>query len=128
MTKDNEIRKAAEEAVLKVRGSYDAPGFEACVEAEIKEMTRDMPDYYWLPYDGNPISKRHNGNFDDIGLFKRGDLVKKKGAKGQWHGRVCGFYETEITPVGYAVESLLEAGSVQIYPESELEEWDGSND
>lgn len=55
--------------------------------------------------------------------YKIGDRVKKKGVKGQWHGVVCGYYSTEITPRGYNVMSLLEIGSVQIYPEDTLEEW-----
>ena len=51
--------------------------------------------------------------------FKFGDLVKKvKGAS--WTGRVVGFYSTKLTPLGYAVESENEPGSVQIYPESAL--------
>lgn len=53
--------------------------------------------------------------------FKRGDSVRKKGNKGQWHGIICGEYSTDITSIGYAVESVLEKGSVQIYPESALE-------
>lgn len=57
--------------------------------------------------------------------FKRGDLVRKKGDKGQWHGVICGEYSASCTPEGYAVESLLETGSVQIYPAGALEEWDG---
>lgn len=56
-------------------------------------------------------------------LYKEGDLVKKRGSKGQWHGRIVGRYSTSITSYGYAVESALEKGSVQIYPESALEPW-----
>ena len=53
------------------------------------------------------------------GKFKLGDLVEKiKGSN--WHGVVVGFYSTELTPEGYAVESILERGSVQIYPASAL--------
>lgn len=33
-------RALAEHRVLKVRGSYDAPGFEACVKAEIDNIRR----------------------------------------------------------------------------------------
>lgn len=58
--------------------------------------------------------------------FHMGAFVKKRGTKGQWHGRVVGFYSASCTPIGYAVESWLEKGSVQIYPESALEVWDGS--
>lgn len=54
--------------------------------------------------------------------WKLGDhLHKRRGS--QWHGKVVGFYSTELTPVGYAIESATEHGSVQIYPESALEEW-----
>ena len=53
--------------------------------------------------------------------FSLGKRVRKvKGSS--WHGRVVGVYSTELTPVGYAVESEREPGSVQIYPESALEE------
>lgn len=55
--------------------------------------------------------------------FPYGVRVKKKGTKGQWHGIVVGFYSASCTPFGYAVESLLEEGAVQIYPESALEVW-----
>lgn len=52
--------------------------------------------------------------------FKLGDkLQKKKGS--QWRGKVVGFYSTELTPIGYAIESDTEKGSVQIYPEAALE-------
>lgn len=51
--------------------------------------------------------------------FKLGDRVTK--AKGSsWTGHVVGFYSTSLTPVGYAVESENEPGSVQIYPEAAL--------
>lgn len=59
------------------------------------------------------------------GKFERGDRVRKKGDKGQWHGRICGFYSASTTPKGYAVESERETGSVQIYPEIALEKYDG---
>jgi hypothetical protein len=52
--------------------------------------------------------------------FKLGDRVhKSKGAA--WQGKVVGFYSTTLTPIGYAVESERETGSVQIYPEAALE-------
>jgi hypothetical protein len=48
-----------------------------------------------------------------------GDCVQK--AKGSsWQGRVVGFYSTELTPIGYAIESEREPGPVQIYPEATL--------
>jgi hypothetical protein len=52
--------------------------------------------------------------------FALGQRVRKiKGSS--WQGRVVGVYSTELTPVGYAVESEREPGSVQIYPEAALE-------
>lgn len=62
------------------------------------------------------------------GKFKEGDRVRKKGNKGQWHGRVVGYYSTECTPIGYAVESERETNSVQIYPEHALELYEEDND
>lgn len=55
-----------------------------------------------------------------VDKFKRGDLVKKKSGS-EWQGTVCGWYSTELTPEGYAVESASHKGSVQIYPASALE-------
>jgi hypothetical protein len=55
-----------------------------------------------------------------LGCWKIGTRVRKiKGS--QWQGRVVGYYSTDLTPVGYAVESERETGSVQIYPASALE-------
>lgn len=53
-----------------------------------------------------------------------GTTVHKVGGA-QWSGKVVGFYSTALTPVGYAVESIAEPGSVQIYPEKALEVGDG---
>ena len=46
-------------------------------------------------------------------------VTKTRGSK--WTGKIVGFYSTELTPIGYAVESETEIGSVQIYPEAALE-------
>lgn len=56
------------------------------------------------------------------GKFKRGDYVRKKGNKGQWHGIICGEYDN-LDQQGYCVRSVYEENSVQIYPESALEFW-----
>jgi len=56
---------------------------------------------------------------DAMRSFKLGDRVtKSKGSK--WTGKVVGFYSTNLTPEGYAVESETEVGSVQIYPVAAL--------
>lgn len=48
-----------------------------------------------------------------------GDSVTKtKGSS--WTGKVVGYYQTDLTSKGYAVESETEKGSVQIYPEAAL--------
>ena len=52
--------------------------------------------------------------------FGIGDNVRKVRGS-QWRGRVVGWYSTDLTPEGYAVESDTERGSVQIYPASALE-------
>lgn len=53
------------------------------------------------------------------GPFAFGDRVEK--AKGSsWHGQVCGWYTTSLTPIGYCVESEREPGSVQLYPAAAL--------
>lgn len=56
--------------------------------------------------------------------WQLGDKVKKK-ANSSWRGVVCGFYNTAATPNGYSVVSLYEPGSVQVWPEAALEDWDG---
>jgi R67 dihydrofolate reductase len=52
--------------------------------------------------------------------YQLGDKVQKKSGS-NWHGAVVGFYSTELTQRGYAVESMFEKGSTQIYPEAALE-------
>lgn len=57
--------------------------------------------------------------------YRMGDRVAKiKGSS--WTGLVVGFYSTSLTPIGYAVESENEPGSVQIYPESALAKHGGA--
>ena len=63
---------------------------------------------------------------EPLGCWRIGTRVRKiKGSR--WQGRVVGYYSTELTPVGYAVESETETGSVQIYPAAALEALGGSN-
>jgi dihydrofolate reductase (trimethoprim resistance protein) len=51
--------------------------------------------------------------------FRYGDGVAKVGG-GEWCGKVVGWYSTDLTPEGYAVESAWHKGAVQIYPASAL--------
>lgn len=66
------------------------------------------------------ITSTSQPNTDRVRKFQIGQNVRKiKGSS--WQGRVVGFYSTKLTPIGYAVESEREPGSVQIYPEAALE-------
>jgi len=59
--------------------------------------------------------------------WRMGDYLRK--VRGSlWRGRVVGFYSTENTPVGYAIESAREPGSVQVWPEAALEPGDPLDD
>lgn len=61
------------------------------------------------------------------GPFLLGERVKKKSGSA-WQGKIVGWYSTQLTPQGYAVESEFHPGSVQIYPASALERvaaWEG---
>lgn len=64
-----------------------------------------------------------NGEWPAGALYSFGDRVRKKRGS-QWQGRICGWYTTENTPIGYAVESEREIGSVQVWPEAALERVD----
>lgn len=48
-----------------------------------------------------------------------GQQVKKKSGS-EWSGKIVGFYSTEQTPEGYAVESDKHKNTVQIYPKQAL--------
>jgi dihydrofolate reductase (trimethoprim resistance protein) len=52
--------------------------------------------------------------------FELGDRVRKRSGAA-WQGRIVGWYSTQLTPEGYAVESEAHPGSVQIYPVAALE-------
>ena len=55
-----------------------------------------------------------------LGTWKMGTRLRKKSGS-SWQGKVVGYYSTELTDVGYCIESEREPGSVQIYPASALE-------
>jgi dihydrofolate reductase (trimethoprim resistance protein) len=57
---------------------------------------------------------------EPLGCWRMGTRVRKINGS-RWQGRVVGYYSTELTPVGYCVESETETGSVQIYPAAALE-------
>lgn len=51
--------------------------------------------------------------------YAMGDFLTKKSGS-EWAGFVVGFYQTNQTAEGYAIESSTHRGSVQIYPETAL--------
>ena len=52
--------------------------------------------------------------------FDYGTKLRKKSGS-EWSGQVVGFYSTEQTPEGYAIESDKHKNTVQIYPVAALE-------
>ena len=52
--------------------------------------------------------------------FAVGDFVRKKSGA-EWSGKIVGFYRTDLTETGYAIESEFHRNSVQIYPASAIE-------
>jgi len=75
-----------------------------------------------LPTDPNgfPVYAAPIAQTAPQGKFRMGDRVKKSTGS-EWVGRVCGWYSTNQTPEGYAVESSAHRNSVQIYPAKALE-------
>jgi dihydrofolate reductase (trimethoprim resistance protein) len=71
---------------------------------------------------GNDVSTSVGRQFalPESAVFGLGDLVRKRSGAA-WQGRVVGWYSTQLTPEGYAVESEAHPGSVQIYPVAALE-------
>ena len=55
-----------------------------------------------------------------LGTWEIGTRLRKKSGS-SWQGPVVGYYSTELTDVGFCIESEREPGSVQIYPASALE-------
>lgn len=95
---------------------FAANGNVACFSTQ-----RDHPSLVALEADGHSVvSLAPIAQTAPQGKFRMGDLVKKSTGS-EWVGRVCGWYSTGQTPEGYAVESEVHAGSVQIYPAKALE-------
>lgn len=73
----------------------------------------------WYQEHYETIKRALSAPADRAGKYALGQRVTKiKGSS--WQGRVVGFYSTELTPIGYCIESEREPGSVQIYPESAI--------
>lgn len=92
-----------------------------CEDVTYSDRFSDDPSFVW-PWPPAPTPwpvDRPEG-----AKWAWGATVKKRRGSA-WRGTVCGFYSTDRTPIGYAVESAFEPGSVQIYPQDALEDWDG---
>lgn len=95
---------------------FAANGNVACFSTQ-----RDHPSLVALEADGHSVvSLAPIAQTAPQGKFRMGDLVKKSTGS-EWVGRVVGWYSTEQTPEGYAVESSAHRNSVQIYPAKALE-------
>lgn len=82
---------------------------------------RDHPSLVALESEGKSVvSLSPIAQTAPQGKFRMGDLVKKSSGS-EWVGRVVGWYSTEQTKEGYAVESSAHRNSVQIYPAKALE-------
>lgn len=68
------------------------------------------------------LSRMRAGPAPEGARWQLGDTVAKRRGS-SWRGRVVGFYATANTPIGYAVESYYEPGSVQVWPEAALQDW-----
>jgi hypothetical protein len=55
----------------------------------------------------------------DRAKYGYGYLVNKPRGS-NWSGHICGWYSTQLTPIGYAVLSDRHENAVQIYPEASL--------
>jgi len=80
----------------------------------------DQPEPYCKATHWMPLPAASAPQPEQSGKFAIGDRVKKTSGS-EWEGHVCGWYSTNQTPEGYAVESEAHAGSVQIYPAKALE-------
>lgn len=77
----------------------------------------DQPELLTIAYMQGAYNAVKGGGKFRFPLKSR--VTKTKGSS--WTGPIVGFYSTNLTPIGYAVESENEPGSVQIYPEAALE-------
>lgn len=118
MADDGKLTTAHIEASIKALARRLPPGNfnqwrlgdESLQQPDPKAIGRDLDLAATLLFSLSPFQGTEH-------LGKR--VRKKSGAA--WSGRVVGWYSTQLTPRGYAVESDAHPGSVQIYPEAALE-------
>jgi dihydrofolate reductase (trimethoprim resistance protein) len=75
--------------------------------------------YEYIPKSLATVAAANDEAWPPDAVHELGAWVQKKG-RASWRGRIVGWYRTNITALGYAVESAYEPGSVQIYPETAL--------
>lgn len=107
------IGRATTAGVLKVTGRF-------ADEVIVYRDTESNALYCREPGDFRLRMARADMSAKGAGKFRMGDLVKKSTGS-EWVGRVVGWYSTEQTKEGYAVESSAHRNSVQIYPAKALE-------
>ncbi|MCP3412863.1 hypothetical protein NLM16_01965 [Bradyrhizobium brasilense] len=73
-------------------------------------------------FQGNSVGGEMVDPWPADAKFQMGDYAAKKG-RASWRGRIVGWYRTDLTRLGYAIESYFEPGSVQIYPETAIDAW-----
>lgn len=97
-------------------------------EARMEDLTSARDEYQELKSQKDRIEAKERDRLKAEGLREAqlftdawpvgAQVAKKAGAS--WRGKVVGYYSTQLTPRGYAIESDFEPGSVQIYPETAL--------
>lgn len=106
--------REAFEAEWVVKGGVRPGNYSAELDRYVSERVQGRYEGWKLARITRPAQTAPQGK------FRMGDLVKKSTGS-EWEGRVVGWYSTEQTAEGYAVESSAHRNSVQIYPAKALE-------
>lgn len=143
------ILEAARKAILADHNPYTKDGLSAILTAALAELPGEPVAWQWRSrIKGGAWDAWESGRYGqeippfmeveegplyaappapavvvkaDGQKFQMGNIVRKKNGS-WWEGRVVGFYSTEQTPDGYAVQIDKPNGPVQIYPGSALED------
>ena len=105
--------------------AYDLFGNEfARIDLERGEDINSLKVIDFIHNKQRDYEEKIMGAFSPKGSFVFGNKVEKKSGS-WWEGNIVGWYSTEQTPVGYAVQlSSKLNGAVQIYPESALKRYE----
>lgn len=88
---------------------------KALIEAAL-ELVDNRGEDYLHPDDRKMLEEA----LKDYRKWPIDERVGKKSGS-EWTGNIVGYYSTELTPFGIAVESEKHSGSVQIYPTKAME-------